>query len=168
MRTWASAYLGADVVRDRTMLGGNVVADGPYRHVRNPLYLGLWVHTLALALLMPASGAIFTLVLVGVFALRLILGEEVFLRGELGGEYVAYCALVPRLMPAFRPRVAASGAKPRWFQAGLAEIALWGVTASFAALGWRYNGLLLTKCVLVSLGVSLVVRGFAREGKAAN
>jgi hypothetical protein len=167
LRTWASAYLGADVVRDQRMRGGNVVADGPYRHVRNPLYLGIWVHTLALALLMPASGAVFTLVLVGVFELRLILGEEAFLRGEFREEYSAYCARVPRLVPAFRPQVTAAGARPRWFQAALGEIAMWGVTVSFATLGWRYNGVLLTKCVLVSLGVSLVVRGFAMGGEPA-
>ena len=48
-------------MKGRTALGGEgVVADGPYRHMRNPLYLGAWVHTLALALLMPASGALFT------------------------------------------------------------------------------------------------------------
>jgi protein-S-isoprenylcysteine O-methyltransferase Ste14 len=167
LRTWASAYLGADVVGDQRMRGGNVVADGPYRHVRNPLYLGIWVHTLALALLMPASGAIFTVVLVGAFELRLMLGEEAFLRGELGEEYAAYCARVPRLLPALKPRVAASSARPRWLQAALAEIYMWGVTASFATLGWRYNGVLLTKCVLVSLGVSLVVRGFAMGGEQA-
>jgi hypothetical protein len=35
---------------------------------------------------------------------------------------------------------------------------MWGMTTSFAVLGWRYNALLLTRCVLVWLGVSLLVR----------
>ncbi|MGD0796663.1 MAG: isoprenylcysteine carboxylmethyltransferase family protein [Acidobacteriaceae bacterium] len=158
LRTWASAYLGADVVRDQAMHGEGVVGDGPYRYVRNPLYLGAWVHTLALLLLMPVSGAIFTAVLLALFLMRLILGEEEFLRGKLGEAYVAYCARVPRLLPALRPQVASSGARPRWGQAALAEVFMWGMTTSFAVLGWRYNALLLTRCVLVWLGVSLLVR----------
>jgi hypothetical protein len=44
---------------------------------------------------------------------------------------------------------------------------MWGVTASFAVLGWRYNAFLLTKCVLVSLGVSLVVRAFQMQDRPA-
>src|ERR1035437_3178672 len=38
LRTWGSAYLGADVMRDTNMRSDGVVADGPYRYVRNPLY----------------------------------------------------------------------------------------------------------------------------------
>jgi protein-S-isoprenylcysteine O-methyltransferase Ste14 len=167
LRTWGSAYLGTDVMRDTAMRGEGVVADGPYRHVRNPLYLGSWIHTLALALLMPVSGSIFTLVLLVLFHLRLILGEETFLSGKQGEAYTAYCAQVPRLMPALRPRVAASGARARWPQAALAEIFMWGVTASFAVLGWQYNAFLLTKCVLVWLGVSLVVRAFQMQNQPA-
>jgi protein-S-isoprenylcysteine O-methyltransferase Ste14 len=167
LRTWGSAYLGAGVMQDRRMHGETVVADGPYRHVRNPLYLGTWVHTLALALLMPASGAVFTIVLVGFFQLRLILAEESFLSTKLGAPYFAYCAKVPRLLPAMRARVAVGGMRPRWVQAVVAEIYMWGVAGSFAVLGWRYNALLLTKCVVVSVGVSIVARAFQMQGEVA-
>jgi protein-S-isoprenylcysteine O-methyltransferase Ste14 len=167
LRTWASAYLGANVVRDTSMHGELVVADGPYRHVRNPLYLGSWVHTLALALLMPVSGAVFVLALVALLQLRLILGEEDFLCAKQGEAYAAYCARVPRLLPALRPQVAASGARPRWGQAALAEIFMWGMTASFAVLGWQYNAMLLIRCVLVWLGVSMVVRAASIQQRPA-
>jgi protein-S-isoprenylcysteine O-methyltransferase Ste14 len=167
LRTWASAYLGADVMGDTRMHGDGVVVDGPYRYVRNPLYLGAWVHTLALALLMPVSGAIFTIGLLTLFELRLILGEEDYLRGRLGEAYAAYCARVPRLLPAPRARVPASGARPKWGQAALAEIFMWGMTASFAVLGWQYNALLLTRCVLVWLGVSMVVRAASMQQRPA-
>ena len=167
LRTWGSAYLGADVMRDATMRAESVVANGPYRHLRNPLYVGSWIHTLALALLMPVSGAIFAVVLLVLFQMRLILGEESFLAEKQGQAYLAYCALVPRLWPALRPRVAASGARPRWAQAALAEIFMWGMTASFAVLGWQYNAFLLTKCVLVWLGVSLVMRAIQMQGRPA-
>ena len=167
LRTWGTAYLSADVMSDTRMRGEGMVADGPYRHLRNPLYLGAWIHTLALALLMPASGAGFTIVVLIGFQIRLILSEESFLVGKQGEAYTAYCALVPRLMPALRPRIAASGARPRWAQAALAEIFMWGMTASFAVLGWRYNAFLLTKCVLVWLGVSLVVRALPMQNRPA-
>jgi protein-S-isoprenylcysteine O-methyltransferase Ste14 len=167
LRTWASAYLGANVVRDTSMHGEAVVADGPYRHVRNPLYLGSWVHTLALALLMPVSGTVFTLALIALLQMRLILGEEDFLRAKQGEAYAAYCARVPRLLPALRPQVAASGARPRWGQAALAEIFMWGMAASFAVLGWQYNAMLLIRCVLVWLGVSLVVRAASMQQRPA-
>jgi uncharacterized membrane protein len=39
---------------------------------------------------------------------------------------------------------------------------MWGAIASFALLGWRYNALLLDQCMLVWLGISLVVRAFAK------
>ena len=167
LRTWGSAYLGADVMRDRRMRGDKVVASGPYRYVRNPLYLGTWLHTLALALLMPASGAVFTLVLVVVFQMRLILGEESFLNTKLGDSYRWYCARVPRLLPTLRPQVAAACARPRWPGAVLAEIYMWGVALSFAVLGWQYNAHLLMRCVLVSLGVSLVAGAFSMEQRPA-
>ena len=67
---------------------------------------------------------------------------------------------VPRLVPAISPRVADSGAQPAWGLAFLGELYFWGVAVSFAVLGWRYNSLLITQGVLISLGLSLVARAF--------
>ena len=166
LRTWGSAYLGAEVVQSRSMHTG-LLQDGPFRYVRNPLYLGTFLHTLALSLLMPRSGAIFCILAIGVLQLRLILAEEPFLAARLGAPYVAYCALAPRIWPAFRARVVANGLTPRWPQAMLGEIYMWGVAGSFAVLGWRYNAWLLVQCVIVSVGVSMVVRAIrpAADGK---
>jgi protein-S-isoprenylcysteine O-methyltransferase Ste14 len=174
LRTWGTAYLGGAVVKGPEMesAGANaagVVANGPYRHLRNPLYLGTWVHTFALALLMPPSGAVFAIVAIGVLQLLLIRGEERFLAAKLGDAYARYRALVPRLVPPLRgpsenalarggaalPR---RGAGPKWLQAVLGEIYFCGVAVSFAALGRQYNARLLTQCVLVSLGVAMVMR----------
>lgn len=158
LRTWGSAYLGANVVKAHNFQGGRVVADGPYRYVRNPLYLGTMVHVLALALLMPPSGAIFCIVVMGLFEVRLILGEETFLSDSLGERYLAYCARVPRLFPALRARVPASGAPAAWGAALLGETYMWGVAIAFIAVGYRYNAFLITQGVIISLGVSLVAR----------
>ncbi|HWW98457.1 MAG TPA: isoprenylcysteine carboxylmethyltransferase family protein [Edaphobacter sp.] len=160
LRTWGTAYLSPAVVQDSAMHGEGVVAAGPYRHLRNPLYLGTLLHTFALALLMPPSGAIFCILAVFLFQLRLIASEESFLTAKLGEPYLTYCAKVSRLVPAITPRVPASTLQPKWPTAFLGEIYMWGVVATFAILGWRYNSILLIKGILVSLGISLIVRAF--------
>lgn len=158
LRTWASAYLGASVVQDPSLHGDRVVAAGPYRYLRNPLYLGLFLNILAISLLMPPSGALFTIVLIGLFQLRLIHVEESFLSFSLGDSYRAYCAKVPRLLPALTPRIPASDTPSRWPIAFLSEIYMWGVAITFLTVGWRYNTLLITQGVLISLGLLLIMR----------
>lgn len=160
MRTWGSAYLGASVVKAHTMQSDSVVAAGPYRYLRNPLYLGTIIHTFALALLMPPTGAVFCIVAIAVFELRLIFGEEVFLAAKLGEPYLAYCARVPRLIPALTPQVPASATKAAWPAAFLGEVYMWGVVAAFVIAGWRYNAFLIIQGVLIALGASLIARAF--------
>jgi len=166
LRTWGAAYLGANIVQSGTMHTAEaapatgILQDGPFRHLRNPLYVGTFLHTLALVLLMPASGAVFVIVLISVIQVRLILAEEAFLGDKLGAPYAAYCALVPRALPTLRARIAGTGLKPRWPQAILGEIYMIGVAGSFIVAGWSYDSGLLMKCVIVSLGVSIVARAF--------
>jgi protein-S-isoprenylcysteine O-methyltransferase Ste14 len=160
LRTWGTAYLGAGVVKHTGMQGDAVVADGPYRHLRNPLYLGIFLHTFALALLMPASGALFAITAIGMEELRLIGGEEAFLEGKLGQSYLDYKAKVPSMWPALRAAVPASGVRPAWGMAVLSEAYFWGVPVAFASVGMRYNALLVTQGVVIALGVALVARAF--------
>ncbi|SFS02328.1 Protein-S-isoprenylcysteine O-methyltransferase Ste14 [Granulicella pectinivorans] len=157
LRTWGSAYLGSGVVKDGAMHAG-IVADGPFRFVRNPLYLGTFLHAVALALLMPPTGAIFAVLLTALVQARLIAGEEYFLSSTIGASYTAYKAAVPRILPALTPRIPAFGERPRWGQAILGEIYMIGFALSLAVFGWRYDRILLIKCVLISLGLSLIAR----------
>jgi hypothetical protein len=100
-RVWGTAYLGTGTVNNAEMKAGVVMADGPYRYVRNPLYIGSWLMVAAISVLMPPSGAPFTMVVLSVFLLRLILGEEAFLATQLGEPYIAYRKAVPRLIPKY-------------------------------------------------------------------
>jgi protein-S-isoprenylcysteine O-methyltransferase Ste14 len=158
VRVWGTAYLGTGTVNNTEMKAGAVMADGPYRYVRNPLYLGTWLMVAAISVLMPPTGALVTMVLLTVFLLRLILGEEAFLNTQLGESYSAYRKAVPRLIPSLRPRVAAGAQRPNWGRALLGEVMPLGVLVSFAALSWQYNAELLTRAVLITFGLSLVVR----------
>src|ERR1700729_2470396 len=97
LRTWAAAYLDSSIVKHTAMQGDQVIAAGPYRFLRNPLYVGTFIHTFALALLMPPSGALVCIVLIGLFQLRLMAGEEAFLTAKLGESYIVYRAKVPAL-----------------------------------------------------------------------
>ncbi|HEY6413242.1 MAG TPA: isoprenylcysteine carboxylmethyltransferase family protein [Edaphobacter sp.] len=160
LRTWAAAYLNTSIVKATSMQGDQVVAAGPYRFLRNPLYLGIFIHTFALALLMPTSGALVSILLIGLFELRLIGGEEAFLTAKLGEPYLTYRAKVPALIPSLTPRVPASPIQPQWPQAFLGEIYMWGVVISFAAVGWRYNSFLIIQGVVVSMGIALIARAF--------
>lgn len=79
LRVTGTAYLGPATVLHPRMQAAAVTASGPYRFVRNPLYLGLWFMTAAMALIMPPTGALAAMALVTLFLLRLTLGEEAFL-----------------------------------------------------------------------------------------
>ncbi len=139
LRTWASAYLRSAVVKDAALHADRLVADGPYRHLRNPLYLGTYLLTIAFALMASPLGF---LVMVGgmlVVLLRLIGREEAELERGQGGSYDAYRRAVPALWPAFVPRVAASGARPEWRQAVAGELMMWAFALGAAAFAATFN-----------------------------
>jgi protein-S-isoprenylcysteine O-methyltransferase Ste14 len=163
LRVWGAAYLGSGTVKHGEMKAGAVLADGPFRFVRNPLYIGLWFVFAALALLMPVSGALFAMTAVTIFLFRLILGEEAFLCGKLGQPYQDYLRAVPRLIPRMRTTLPATGRKPRWLQALLTETTPIGIFAALAFFSWSYNDRLVGKVIIVSFGISLVTRALLPE-----
>ena len=162
-RIWGTAYIGSGVVKSSAMHAQGIVASGPYRYLRNPLYFGSFLFALAVAILMPPSGAIFALAANFVQMLRLILREESYLEAQQGQAYLDYKRRVPRLFPSPVARVPQSPAHPQWPQACVAEIFYIAMTACFAALAWRYNATLLIQALLVCFGLSLVARAFLKK-----
>jgi protein-S-isoprenylcysteine O-methyltransferase Ste14 len=158
LRVWGSAYLGVGTVQDPQMQAGALTAAGPYRYVRNPLYLGLWFMFAALAFLMPASGAIVAMALCTLFQLRLILAEEAFLTARLGDPYRNYLKSVPRLFPRLRTNLPHADAKPAWTTAALSELTPIAVFVAMAALSWTYDRELMARAILIGFGLSLIVR----------
>jgi protein-S-isoprenylcysteine O-methyltransferase Ste14 len=163
LRIWGTAYLGYSTVHQRPMKAGVLMANGPYRFVRNPLYLGSWCIFIAMVLLMPSTGALFTMILVTVFQLRLIFGEEAFLASRLGEPYIEYLHTVPRLFPRLRNVLSSrsaqsTGCKPQWLRAVIAELNPIGVFVTMAFLSWNYDTHLMVRAIIVSFGVSLVAR----------
>lgn len=162
-RVWGTAYIGSAVVKSSAMHARGVVAAGPYRYVRNPLYLGSFLFAVGVTILMRPSGAAFAIVASFVQMLRLILREEPYMQAQQGEEYLAYKSRVPRLFPSVVPRVPRSAVQPQWLQALLAEIFYVAMTGCFVALAWRYNANLLTQALLICFGLSLVARAFVMK-----
>ena len=94
LRGWAAGHLA----KDRTL-----ARSGPYRHTRNPLYIGTLL--VALGLVVAGRSALLAILFAAVFALiylPVIELEEQHLR-ELFPEYPDFAASVPALLPRLVP-----------------------------------------------------------------
>jgi protein-S-isoprenylcysteine O-methyltransferase Ste14 len=133
IRTWAEAYLHSSVVHDSKLHSDRLTADGPYRYVRNPLYMGT-------VLLAPGLGTMasrfgFAIIVAGipVIVYRLILREEAGLLASQGESYLEYFRAVPRLIPALHARVPVGSARPDWVDGFTGEVFMWGVAFGMVA-----------------------------------
>jgi protein-S-isoprenylcysteine O-methyltransferase Ste14 len=133
MRTWGAAYLRSSVVHDTELHTERLVADGPYRHLRNPLYLGTFLFSIGLGLLASRSG--FAVLAVGAaFRISRLIGrEESELAKQQGESFREFCRRVPRLIPSLRPRVPSGGLRPQWGQALWGEALMWGFFVTMVA-----------------------------------
>lgn len=127
LRTWATAYIRPEVMVDGALHTDRVVAEGPYRYVRNPLYLGTNLLALGYSVMASRLGAL--LLVAGVFAFnyRIILREERELTLVQGEHYERFRRAVPRLWPSLRPRLPGSTLKPDWGAGLLGEMFFWGL-----------------------------------------
>jgi protein-S-isoprenylcysteine O-methyltransferase Ste14 len=153
IRTWASSYLHADVVYAAKVKTESLVADGPYRLVRNPLYFGNMLMVLGMGSMMSRAGCFVAVVAMLVFSYRLILREEVELRATQGAPYEAYRKAVWRLWPAPWPRIASAGRRAKWGDGFKAESWYWGFAAAVTAFAITLN----MAVFFVILGASLAL-----------
>ena len=139
LRTWASSYLHAGVVYAAEVKTASLVADGPYRRVRNPLYFANVLLVIGMGAMMSRTGFFVGIVAMLVFCLRLILREEAELQASQGEQYKGYLKAVPRLWPVLRPSTASAGRKARWIDGFKAEFWCWGFAAGVAAFAITLN-----------------------------
>jgi protein-S-isoprenylcysteine O-methyltransferase Ste14 len=159
LRTWATSYLRTDVMQDASLHAEKIVADGPYRHMRNPLYLGGMLLAVGMGLLMSRTGFVFAVLGVIIFSLRLIGLEESNLLTERGASFAEYCRLVPRIIPSLGPRVPGSGIQPHWAQAFVGEFFMWGFFLGVLVFAITQNQKLFY--IVIGLAVlSYVVRSY--------
>jgi protein-S-isoprenylcysteine O-methyltransferase Ste14 len=168
LRIWATAYIGAGVMGDKSLRADHVVASGPYRYLRNPLYLGNMFTCLAVCILMPPAGALFFLAGCALLTFGLVAAEGPHLAQQLGAAYADYRARVPSFLPAMRAHVPAAQVRPQWAQSLAAESFHMGFAACLLVFAWQYNVELLIRCLLICFGVSLVANGiFSARGMRA-
>jgi protein-S-isoprenylcysteine O-methyltransferase Ste14 len=163
VRTWGTAYLKADVVHDSVVRSDRLVADGPYRHLRNPLYFGDMLLAVGFSPLVPPIGCLLLIGGMGLFFLRLVGREESFLFAQQGDAYRAYLERVPRLWPSLRPRVPAGGAAPRWRQAWRGEMMMWAFFAGSAYFAFTFDKKAFEIVVVGSYLLFRVIRQFSKR-----
>lgn len=139
VRTWGTAYLKPEVMVDEQIHTSRLVADGPYRHVRNPLYFGNILLAIGVGLMASRIG--FAILVIGMilFDYRLILREESELVASQGDRFRSYCAAVPRLLPALRPKLPPGGNVSDWQGGLLGEAFMWAIAASVVTFAVTLN-----------------------------
>lgn len=166
LRLWGTAYLGS-AENHRSPQVESLVAAGPYSRLRNPLYVGTFFSAVGAAILMSPLGALFFLATLALLEALLISVEESFLTARLGDAYRDYLRRVPSVVPRLRipsqvegsqNEIPAQPLQPRWLDALFAEAFPVFFALCFAVFAWRYNALILIRCLLVSFGLALVVR----------
>jgi len=139
LRTWASAYLHAGIVYASELHAESLVADGPYRYVRNPLYCANVLMAVGMGAMMSRAGFLVAVAGMLLFNYRLIFREEAGLRATQGDSYRNYCAAVPRLFPSPWPRIASAGGAARWSDGFRAESWYWGFAAAVGAFAITFS-----------------------------
>jgi protein-S-isoprenylcysteine O-methyltransferase Ste14 len=153
LRTWATAYLDVQVMVGGQVQTARLVADGPYRYVRNPLYFGNILLAIGFGMMASRIGCVILIVGMWLFVYRLILREEAGISSSQGDVYRAYCAVVPRLLPALRPQLPSANRTPDWTGGFLGEAFMWVLAASLAAFAISLKQLIF----LAVLAASFVV-----------
>lgn len=81
-----------------------LVVQGPYRYVRNPMISGVVLVLFGEALvLLSRTHLTWALIFLGINAIYIPLVEEPLLHDKFGASYGEYCRQVPRLLPRLRP-----------------------------------------------------------------
>ena len=173
IRWWGSSYLTSGVVWSGDVVTGGVEVAGPFRYVRNPLYLGNIFIALGIGLAGPPAVTLLVVALNIAYIYRLIAVEEAFLAQAHGASYRAYQQAVPRLMPRWRPANASLAARPPaaldgflgelftlGFALGMTTVALWS---------WRSpNFILMEEIWIGGLALQIILRRTLRLAGAAS
>lgn len=135
LRVWGSSYLRAGIVWNASARTDSLLVAGPFRYVRNPLYVGNAFLAVGVGLMAPLVG--FGIIVIGnlLFVAALAGHEETALSAVYGERFREYAARVPSLIPRLVPAPAGGDARPSLAQGLLAEVftaaLLIGIVLSF-------------------------------------
>jgi len=165
LRTWGAAYLHSTVVHDPALRTEKIVAVGPFRYLRNPLYLGTILLALGTAPMLSGWGALFLLATIIIFSLRLIGREESEMARTHGSSYDEYCRRVPSLVPRLASASTSRPAAPEWPQAIVGELWFWGFAAATVCYAFTFRFDWYGRIILGGFGLYLIGRGLLRTNQ---
>lgn len=153
LRVWGTAYLSSGVVWNANTTSGGLLLSGPYRYVRNPLYLGNLLVALGIGLIGPPFCTLIIVLGVTAFVMRLISVEERYLTAAHGQAYREYTRVVPRLIPRLTPAPVATDPRPPAWSDGF-----WGETFHLAfVIATLYNALFTWQQPSMGMWLILIV-----------
>lgn len=122
LRWWGTSYLRGSVVFDASVRTDTLHVAGPFRYVRNPLYLGNLMQAVAIGALDTWEGL--ALIAGGqlALALALIRAEERALAATYGEAFERYRRDVPALIPRLRASGEPSAARPAYREGFVREL----------------------------------------------
>jgi protein-S-isoprenylcysteine O-methyltransferase Ste14 len=139
IRTWATAYLRYDVMRNPKIRTDRLIADGPFGYLRNPLYVGNLFMVAGVSLMLSRTGALVLIISSFVFIRRLVAREEMELNRTHGRSFKAYCAAVPRWMPSLRRPVVPATYVPNYKNGITGELLAWFIALALAAYAATFD-----------------------------
>jgi protein-S-isoprenylcysteine O-methyltransferase Ste14 len=122
LRVWGSSYLHAGIVWNADARSEALIIAGPFRYVRNPLYLGNVFLAIGVGLMAPIAGCVLIVVANVIFTIALAGHEEAILTAAYGERFRNYAAQVPALIPRLIPVAAQGNAQPSLAQGLLSEV----------------------------------------------
>jgi protein-S-isoprenylcysteine O-methyltransferase Ste14 len=135
LRAWASGCAGGHT-RSAEIEAPQLVTDGPFAYMRNPIYVGTILLGFGMAALIGDPLA-FLLAAIAFFVLYMAIvpAEEEFLGRQFGAAYAHYRAEVPRFLPRLQPW---PGREKHTFQwsamRGELVVAIWAIGIYLATL----------------------------------
>jgi protein-S-isoprenylcysteine O-methyltransferase Ste14 len=98
---WSAQTLGKQwTLRARVIEGHELITTGPYRVVRNPIYLGMFGLMLATGLVLSTWWALAVAIVAYIVGTQVrIRAEETLLRETFGTQFAEYAARVPAFLP---------------------------------------------------------------------
>lgn len=132
IRTWATAYMGWNVMRNPRLHTDRLITAGPFGYMRNPLYLGNLLMVAGVSVMFSRTGMVLLVAGNLLLIYRLVLLEESQLGRTHGPSFQAYCRAVPRWIPLLKPRVQALDYSPSFKHGILGELLLWIILIAVA------------------------------------
>lgn len=106
IRLWAVSWAGSETRTTGKVGGTYLVINGPYAHVRNPLYVGNILIYFGLGIMSFALFPYLQIIALAFFVFQyyeIIKEEEGFLKEKFGNDFAEYYKNVPRIFPRLTP-----------------------------------------------------------------